>query len=198
MGRFGHFYAAVARTSAQNSGSVGGIIQVLNTTGGSGLTSNYFGPNSGGTGSLLTFAGQYDLSIGRLLRRYAFKGNGPDIVLSVFAMQTQVSSNDPNYDNVTKRKYGVEGGYAILPWLAASLRLDRVEPDARDGNQSFSVASPRLIFRSNWQAHDQVVLQYSRWFDGSGVVVRDGYPAVPNPSIHPDQDVVSLSASMWW
>jgi hypothetical protein len=199
MGRFGHFYAAAARAAAQNSGSVGGIIQVLNTTGGPGLQSNYFGPNSGGTGSLLTFAGQYDLSIGRLLRRLdTFTGNGPDIVVSVFAMQTHVSSNDPSYDNVTKRKYGVEGGYAILPWLAASLRLDRVEPDSRDGSQSFSIASPRLIFRSRWQARDQVVLQYSRWFDGSGVVVRDGYPAVPNPSIHPDQDVISLSASMWW
>ena len=198
MNRFGHFYFAAARTHAQFSQSVGGIIQVLNTTGGSGLMSDYFGPNSDGTGSLMTFAGQYDLSIGRLLRPRTFKGYGPDIVVSLFGMQTHVSSNDPLYDNITKRKYGAEGGYALLPWLAASLRLDRVEPDNKDSTQTFTVVSPRLIFRSGWQAHDQVVLQYSRWVEGSGVVVRNGYPAVPDPSIHPDENVISLSASMWW
>jgi hypothetical protein len=172
---------------------------VLNATGGSGLESNYFGPNSHGNGTLLTFAGEYDISLARLLRYpRVFKGDGPDIVLSAFAMQTHVSSDDPEYNNVTKRKYGIEGGYAILPWLAASLRLDRVEPDDWDASQTFSVISPRVIFRSGWQAHDQVVLQYSRWVDGSGVVVRNGYPAVPDRSIHPDEDVVSLSAGMWW
>lgn len=199
MGRFGHFYFAAANTNATNSGSVGGIIQVLNATGGPGLVSNYFGPNSNGTGSLLTFAGQYDLSLARLLRYpHVFKGDGPDIVLSLFGMQTHVSSNDPEYNNITKRKYGIEGGYAILPWLAAGVRVDRVEPDNWDSSQTFTTVTPRLIFRSNWQAHDQVVLQYSHWWDGSGVVVRNGYPAIPDPSIHPDEDVISLSASMWW
>ncbi len=199
MSHFGHFYFAGVRAQATNAGSVGGIIQILNTTGGPGLMSDYFGPNSGGNGTLLIFAGQYDLSIGKLLRYpNAFKGDGPDIVVSLFGMLTHVSSNDPAYDNVMKRKYGLEGAYALLPWLAASLRMDRVEPDNWNGTQSFTIASPRLIFRSGWQAHDQVVLQYSHWFDGSGVVVRNGYPAVPDPSIHPDEDVISLSASMWW
>jgi hypothetical protein len=199
MSRFGHFYFAAAKTNAKNAGSVGGIIQVLNASGGPGLVSNYLGRNSGGTGELLTLAAQYDLSLGRLLRYpNEFKGNGPDIVVSVFGMQTHVSSTDAAYDNVTKRKYGLEGGYALLPWLAASVRLDRVEPDANDASKTFSVVSPRLIFRSGWQSHDQVVLQYSRWIDGSGVVVRNGYPAVPDPTIHPDENVVSLSASMWW
>jgi len=199
MGRFGHLYVAASQAKAQNATSVGGIIQVLNATGGSGLVSNYLGPNSGGNGQLLTFAGQYDLSLGRLLRYpRIFKGDGPDIVLSVFGMETQVKSSDPAYDGVIKRKYGIEGGYAILPWLAASLRLDRVEPNDTTASPTFTVASPRLIFRSNWQAHDQVVLQYSHWWDNSGVVVRDGYPAAPNPSIHPDEDVLSLSASIWW
>ena len=113
-------------------------------------------------------------------------------------MATHVTSNDPVYNNINKVKFGAEGGYALLPWLAASLRVDRVQPDNWDGSQSFTVVSPRLIFRSAWQAHDQVVLQYQHWFDGSGVVVRNGYPAVPDPSIHPDEDVISLSASMWW
>jgi hypothetical protein len=213
MGPFGHFYAAVTRTSAENSKSIGGIVQMLNTSGGHGLMSDYFGLNSGGTGSLLTVAAQYDLSIGRLIRYRLptpFKGDSPDVVLSAFGMVTHVSSNDPVFDGVTKRKYGIEGAYAILPWLATSLRVDRVEPEkdagciagaicaSNDNDQSFAVVSPRVIFRSGWQAHDQVAVQYSHWFNGSGVVVRNGYPPTPDPTIHPDQDVVSISASMWW
>jgi hypothetical protein len=30
------------------------------------------------------------------------------------------------------------------------------------------------------------------------VIVRSGYPAVPDPGISPDRDVLSLSGSMWW
>jgi hypothetical protein len=199
LGHLGHFYFVADETRAQNARSVGGIVQVLNAPGGPGLMANYLGPNSGGNGSLVTLAGQYDLSIGWLLRYpRAFKGDAPDIVVSLFGMQTHVSSREPAFDNVTKRKFGAEGGYALLPWLAASLRLDRVVPDVSNPAKTFTIVSPRVIFRSNWQAHDQVVLQYSHWFNGSGVVVRDGYPAVDDPSIRPDEDVVSLSASMWW
>jgi hypothetical protein len=199
LSHFGHLYLAVSRAEATNSGSVGGIVQVLNTPGGVGLMEDYLGPNSSGTGSLLTVAGQYDLSVGKLLRYpYAFRGNAPDLVFSLFGMQTHVASKDRIYDNVTKRKYGIESGYGFLPWLAAAVRLDRVEPNQNDATQSFDVVSPRIIFRSNWQAHDQVVLQYSHWFNGSGVVVRNGYPAVYDPTIHPDENMISLTASMWW
>jgi hypothetical protein len=71
-------------------------------------------------------------------------------------------------------------------------------PNMNDSSQSFTIVSPRLIFRSKWNAHDQVVLQYSRFFYGDNVVVRSGYPAAPDPTISPDRDVISLSASMWW
>jgi hypothetical protein len=200
MNHFGHLYLVAGQTHAVDSVSVGGIVQVLNASGGPGLMSSYFGPNSGGNGDLLTLAGQYDLSIGKLLRYpYRFDGKAPDIVVSLFGMFTRVSGTpDANYDNVSKKKYGMEIGYGMLPWLASSLRLDRVEPNSRDGTQSFSVVSPRLIFRSAWQAHDQVVLQYSHWFNGSGVQVRDGYPPAYDPTLHPDEDMISLSASMWW
>ena len=43
-----------------------------------------------------------------------------------------------------------------------------------------------------------MVLQYSHFFYGDNVVVRSGYPAVPDPTIHPDRDMISLSATMWW
>jgi hypothetical protein len=198
-GNLGHVYFAGAQTDATHVGSVGRILEVMNTGGGRGLIDNYLGPQSGGTGTLTTFAAQYDVSIKSILRYpNIFAGDSPDVVLSLFGMQTRVKSADPAFDGVTKRKYGAEGSGSLLSWLAASIRLDHVVQNADDANQSFSVVSPRLIFRSKWQAHDQVVLQYSRFIYGSGVRVRSGFPAVPDPTLNPDRDVVSLSATMWW
>ena len=161
---------------------------------------NYLGPNSGGTGTLTTVGVQYDLSLISVMRYPAiYAGDSPDFVFSVFGMQTHVTSNDPAFDGVTKRKFGAEGAYSILPWLATSLRVDRVMPELDESAQSFSIVSPRLIFRTKWQAHDQVVLQYSHWIERlTASTVRSGYPAVPDPTLHPDEDMISLSASMWW
>src|SRR5258708_38904861 len=140
LGALGHLYLVADHTKADHARSVGSILQVMNTRGGYGLMQNYFGPNSGGTGSLLTFAAQYDLSVGRLVRYpNAFQGDAPHIVVGLFGMQTHVDSNEQAFDNVTKRKYGIEGGYSMLAWLAASLRLDHVQVNEKDGRQDFSV-----------------------------------------------------------
>jgi hypothetical protein len=198
-GNIGHLYLAAARTDASHVGSIGGILEIMNTGGGPGLIDNYLGPQSGGTGTLTTFAAQYDVSLKSILRYpEVFLGDSRDLVVSLFGMQTHVSSNDPAYDGVNKLKFGGEAGVSLYAWLAASLRVDEVMPDLHAQAQSFGIVSPRLIFRSKWQAHDQVVLQYSRFIYGSDVIVRSGYPAVPDPTLHPDRDVISLSASMWW
>ncbi len=198
-GNIGHLYVAAARTKGTHARSVGRILEVLNTGSGKGLMDNYLGPNSDGTGTLVTFAAQYDLSVKSVLVYPAvFAGDSSDVVLSLFGMQTHVTSREAAYDGITKRKFGGEGAVSILPWLAASLRLDRVMPNGDDSRQSFSIVSPRVIFRTKWQARDQVVLQYSRFIYGSGVVVRSGYPPVPDATLHPDRDVVSISASMSW
>ena len=140
-----------------------------------------------------------------------FTGDGPDIVGSVFGMYVQTRStyesapNEPEYDGMKKYKFGLEGTYSLLPWFAASMRYDRVTPNSDEPRQTFAVISPRLIFRTGWQAHDQIVLQYSHWFNGDRVIVRDGYPPhedrrmPPGPNrVDPDEDMISLSASMWW
>jgi hypothetical protein len=207
MGRFGHLYLGAASTKAQDARSVGRIIEIMNSPGGPGLIRNYLGGN--GSGSLLTFGGQYDLSLARLLRPEPFEGDGPDIVLSLFGIQTKVSSDadlEGDRENATKRKIGAEGAYSILPWLAAGVRYDRVEPNADASDETFAIISPRIIFRSGFQAHDQVVLQYSRFMYGSNVGIRDTYRPTTDPSVdpnsaldfNPDEDVISLSASMWW
>jgi hypothetical protein len=208
MGRFGHLYVGGTLVKADNAASVGRTIEVLNTRGGPGLMQNYLGPNSGGTGKLTIFGAQYDLSLARLLRYpELFTGDGPDIFVSLFAIQSKVNSNDTSvdastnreiWDNVTKRKVGAMGSYSLLPWLAATVRYDRVQPNVDDNSKTFSVISPALIFRTGWQSHDQIALQYSHWFDGANTNVRSGNPPMEDHSIVPDKDVLSLSASFWW
>jgi len=199
LGRFGHLYGAVAQTSAEHARVVSRVIEVLNTKGGRGLMDNYLGPQSHGNGTLLTFGGQYDLSVGKLVSYpVPFSGDGPDIFVSLFALGTRVTSDDPLYDEVMKLKLGGEATYSLLSWFAVSGRFDQVNPDQDEKRQSFMILSPRLIFRTDWQASNQVVLQYSRFVNGADVPVRTGYPAAVDPDAVPDENVISLSGSMWW
>ncbi|HEY3595440.1 MAG TPA: hypothetical protein VGL13_16245 [Polyangiaceae bacterium] len=196
---YGRLYVAGAYTNADKSRSVSGVIRVLNTFGGPGLMTNYFGPNSNGTGKLATFGGQYDVSIGEIVRSpQPYSGFGPDVFVSVFGMATHVTSDDPDFDGVTKVKYGGEITYSALSWLALSTRYDRVVANTDDARQTFSVISPRIILRSDYNSQDQVTLQYSRWSYGSGVVVRTGYPPVGDPTVVPDENMLQLTANLWW
>jgi hypothetical protein len=203
LARFGHFYAAYSHVKARYATSVGRLLEVLNTRGGGGLDDNYFCTLSvgcgTGNGKLDIVGGQYDLSIGRLVSYpVAFLPDGPDVFVSLFGMYTSVSSPFAHNDGVKKLKYGVEATYSLLPWLAVSGRYDRVTPDMDDERYSFAVLSPRVIFRTNWDSHDQVVLQYSRWFNGSHTTVRTGTPPHEDVTVVPDENMISLSASMWW
>jgi hypothetical protein len=203
--------------SADNPRSVGRVVEVLNTRGGAGFIRNYLADDSpvletNPEGSALILGGQYDLSVGRLVSYpVPFTGDGPDIVVSLFGIFASIKSdyvgapNEPVYDGMKKYKLGGEGTYSFLPWMAASLRYDRVTPNTDEPRQAFAVISPRVIFRTGWQAHDQIVLQYSRWLNGDRVIVREGSPPIedrrmpPGPNrLEPDEDMFSLSASMWW
>jgi hypothetical protein len=180
-------------------GTIGRIIDILNTDGGSGLIDNYLGEASNGTGELLVFGGQYDLSIGKLVSYpVPFDGDGPDIFVSVFALGAKVDSQDAAQDGKFMFKRGFEGTYSLLSWFAAGLRFDQVDPNMSNTRESTMLISPRLIFRSNWQARDQVMLQYTRMIAGSEAPVRTGVPPRVDPSAFPDEHVVALSASMSW
>jgi hypothetical protein len=216
MGRFGHLYGAYSNVKATSARVVGRIVEVLNTRGGPGLIDNYLGQNSGGTGSLNILGWQYDLSIGRLISYpVPFSGDGPDIYFSLFGIYAGIESNDPAFDGTSRLKFGGEGSYSVLPWLALSFRYDNVSPGAApalgglpgvqqvlpgatEDDFAFQVFAPRIILRSDWQARDQVVLQWAHWENNPLTTVRSGYPAVEDLSVSPDKDVISISANMWW
>ena len=199
LGHFGHLYGAYFVTDAEESRTLSRVVEVLNTRGGPGLMEHYLGDAGRGTGKLSTWGAQYDLSIGKLISYpLEFSGDGPDIFVSLFGMGTSVESEDPDADGISKLKYGVEATYSLLSWFAASARYDRVTPNADEDRYSFAVVSPRLIFRTDWNSTDQIVLGYSRWLNGSLTTVRSGYPPVEDVRVVPDEHAVYLSASMWW
>jgi hypothetical protein len=200
MGRFGHLYAGYARTSANDARSVSGVIRILNASGGPGLMDEYFGRQSDGNGTLNTIGAEYDFSLGNFLAYpHKFSGRSPDIVGSLFGIFTSVDSPlDPSHDGVDKLKYGAELGYSMLSWFGIGGRYDRVLNDTDDDKQTHAILTARAIFRSDFNATDQVVLQYSHYLTGSGVGVMDGSPPQRDYSIEPDENVLSLMASMWW
>lgn len=213
MGAFGHLYAGASVADAENVGSLGGVVRYLNTKNGPDLVRNYLGTQSGGTGKLTTFGAQYDFSLAALLLHpQKFSGNAPDLRLSLFAMQTQATGvgstesamrrppvNRLAVCNKTCNKYGGELAYKPLSFLAVALRGDQVNLDAGDNKESFTIVSPRLIFSSDWNSQDQITLQYSRYFYGSGVLARNpGYDPNDLTYTKPDESTLSLHATMWW
>jgi hypothetical protein len=209
---YGRWFLSGSWVDADQSRSVSPVLRVLNTAGGPGLMREYLGPNSHGTGKLTTLATQYDVSIGEILRgSQNYSGYAPDVFVSAFGMFTHVKSDDADYDDVDKLKYGAELGYSALSWLAFSGRYDRVLARMGDDTKTFAALSPRVILRTDYNSHDQVTIQYSHWLYGSNVVVRNSYaPCVPSllgsspsggcgdPSIVPDADTLTVTASMWW
>lgn len=200
LGRFGHFYAAASQTQATDASTVGRIVEVMNTRGGPGLMQSYLGDRSGGTGKMMVIGAQYDLSVGKLVSYpVPFTADGPDLVVSLFAINGKIlESQDKSREGLGMLKVGGELSYSMLSWLGTGIRYDRVAPDVQDDRYTFAVVSPRIIFHTDWSSHDQVVLQYSHWYNGSLTTIRTGYPPRDDITAIPDEDMVSLSANMWW
>jgi hypothetical protein len=135
--------------------------------------------------------------------------------LAAYGMFNKITGTTPsadiNYTRHSKLKYGVDAIYSFSPMVACAFRGDVVNPNMSDSAQSFYSLSPRFIFRSEFVTHEMITLQYSRYIYGGGYtdptrvdeLIPWPYGANGNYSIrvlggHPDENVVTLSASMWW
>ena len=136
-------------------------------------------------------------SLARLLRApEPFWGQGPDVLLSVFGMYNHVKSDDEMFNDIAdKLKWGGEATYIFLTFLGAGLRFDRVQPNLDDSTYAFSVLSPKIVLRSEFVTHEQVIVQYSHYFNGDKVSAGFRSPVIAG---EPDKDVFMLAASMWW
>lgn len=233
---YGYLYAGFSHVAAEHARVVGSAVEVLHSNGGGefglGITSNYLdGPQrrSNGNGSVDTIMAQYELSIANILTNLKkpgerYWGEGPDLKLAAFTMINFVSSDDPDMEGVRKLKYGFDLNGRLKSWLGLGLRFDRLQPNSKIPEQSFAIISPRIVFRSEWLAHEEISLQYSRYMynqrecadptrptlcvqppsaptlpDGFGATTTNQDPGTRGaPTTRPDLNVVRLQASIWW
>ena len=199
----GTLYVAATRVRAERAAQVAPAIEVLHSFGGAGIMANYLGPDSGGTGTVWSVGAQYDYSLARLGR--ALRGlpdDSPvtrDVVLGLFGLYAHVDSKQaaigPVGDGVDKMKIGTDVTFDPLSWLALSARYDWVSEQLDDSGLSFRAISPRITFRSQWLAKEQLYVQYSRYFYGDDVRA----PAGDTAPLHvgaPDEHVVKLQAQI--
>ena len=181
---------------------------MLNTRGGQGLIDNYFGPNSNGNGNLTTVGVQYDLSIGRLVSYpVPFSGDGPDLFVSLFGMMVHVNSDDKIHDAerpLLRQRHQAEvrrRGDLQRPVVGGAvgpLRQRGHRPRTTTQLTRSRWCRRAVILRTDWQATDQLVIQYSHWFNGANTCSASAIRRCENVLPVPDTDMISISANMWW
>jgi hypothetical protein len=201
--QFGHAFVGLGRINAKEAVRVAGVLEAIHSWEGWSLAENYFGAASKGNGNITTLGWEWTFSLATFLRYpESFWGQGPDLVFRTFGMYNRVDGDgDPTFSGATaKLKLGGSLTYTPLSWLGTSFRYDIVQPNMNDSRESFQVISPRLMFRTDFISHEEIVLMYNHYVLGSNV--KPNYPyderMMTNPAIRPDENVVSLIATMWW
>jgi hypothetical protein len=172
MDAFGEFFVGYSLVWAEYASTVDAAIEVAHAGGGgfftSGVTAVYLnerGNNAGdlqGNGHVHNVLAQYDFSISTLI--------GPDVFGtstldgSLFAMFNAVSSeDDAQADGVKKLKFGADFEFSPLSWFAVGFRADHLRPNSTISEQTFSILSPRLVFRTEYGSHEEISLIYHRY-----------------------------------
>jgi hypothetical protein len=197
--RFGYLYLGGSLVNASNTNRLTDTVSVMNTGSGATFMERFWGFNSQGTGKLKIAGAQYSVSLGTLLRYPdEFWGEGPDLTVSVFGLFAKNDSPDKVNQRFDKAlKYGAEGIYSCLPWFAPSLRLDHVMQELDDSSKSFFVATPRLVFRSDWNSRESLTVQYSGYVTGKNVTAQgDGRLMIKDAP--PDKHFLTVYGTLWW
>jgi len=173
----------------------------LFTFGGEGyaLTERWLGVDTGGTGSVDVVGINWDASLGKILASpRPFDSNGPDLLIRAGAVVAQSHTVSPQFDGRVRYKYGADLLYPFLSYMAVGGRLDRVVPDSRDGSQTYHVLQARLVFKTDWQSREAIVLQYAKWFYGPHT--HPDYSTIDNslPLPRLDDQLFAVNVNMWW
>jgi hypothetical protein len=198
-------YIGGSKIEASQATYLAPAIEIMHAYGGRGLTENYLGTqkSNNGTGALYNFAWDYTFSTANLLRAWSPRGarflGRSDLTLGFFGVVTYVHSDqkdpDPqiNRDGREMFKWGVEGGWTPLSWLALALRYDRVILDVKDDANSFRVISPRISLRTHWLVDGEIFLQWSFYTYGARVQLRPGQVALET---QPDSNAFKIQAQL--
>jgi hypothetical protein len=206
-GVLGDGYLGFSVLDARNAMYLPDAIEVIHSFGGWQLHDNYFGAPGAVdpvTGKVYSVEAQYSFSWGALMwAPQPFWGQGPDLITTVFGMFNHVdlpAGQNNTYDNVNKLKFGTEVTYLPLEWFGVGFRGDVVEPNMDKSAQNFSVFSPRMIFRTAFVTHEQILVQYSRYFTGSQVFSQFPYNVQPGAAQFGgvDHNAFQVAAIIWF
>jgi hypothetical protein len=207
----GDGYLGYAHLDALNAEYLADAIETIHSFGGWELHDNYFGPpgqTNATTGKIDTILFQEVFSFGQLFRYpQAFWGDGPDLIAAVFGMFNKVSGSTDPMSNHSRMKAGAELTYLPISWLGLGGRYDLVDVNLSDSKSNFSVISPRIIIRSNFVTHEQILFQYSRYFYGENAAVASFpynggggvYPTNANAqAVGADNNAFTMAAIIWF
>ena len=199
-----------SRIDAHDSWPLRGLL----TFGGEGkdLTERWLGNDTNGTGTVDVAGINWSASLGRILAApRPFDANGPDLLLNAGAVVAVSHTNSACadaaacFDGRWRHKYGVDALYAFSPHVSVGGRVDRVVPNSKDSNETFHVAAGRLVFKTDWQSRESIMLLYAKWFYGSNThpeysSVTQSVPGTagmgPLPRL--DDQLVALNVNVWW
>jgi len=60
-----------------------------------------------------------------------------------------------------------------------------LQPNSKIPEQSFAILSPRIVFKSNWNTHEAITIQYSRYMYNQRECKSAGIPGNPNAAAPP-------------
>jgi hypothetical protein len=216
-GPFGDGYLGFSYLKARNALYISDAIELLHSFGGWQLHDNYFGKPGGTdpvTGSIKSVEFQYVFSLASFFYYpQAFWGQGPDVVISLFGMLNQSNIDDAQnnpYDGIKKFKWGTDLTYTPLEWLGVGYRFDYVDPAFgwSQGERSmgagfldkFMVFSPRVILRTAFVTHEQILIQYSRYFADEPLAGLFPYNQQPGGAAisGTDKNAFNVAAIIWF
>ena len=229
-GWMGIGYLGLSSIKASNAGVLQDSIEIVHSQGGWQFTNNYLGNK--GNGTVNNFGFQYTFSLAAfMLRPQAWWGQGADFTVQLFGIYTWITGTGdvpattyfagitgPDGLGTKKLKIGTQLLYTPLPFVSLGVRVDSIQPNLDNSTHTFTVFSPRLVFRTEFVTHEQIMVQYQYYSYGSWYNVPNNgmasttlpgmaWPGLPypygqagnlwNPS-RPDKHTVSIAASMWW
>ena len=195
------------------------LLRGLNTFGGEGnnLTDRWFGPASGGTGTLLAMGLNYNTSLGRMLRP-SYSSDAPDVAINAgFVMAytlthtltvpgtgsaeapiapTPLPADADLFNHRARYKFGVESIYTMRSWVGVALRADCVVPNSKDLGETFYVLAPRVVFRTNWVSRESISIIYGRWFYGPRSHPEANSLLATDVGL--DANLIAFNVNMWW
>jgi hypothetical protein len=203
-GFYGDGYLGYSHLSATNAVYIADAIEVLHSFGGWQLHDNYFGAPGGNeptTGTIDSVLFQYVFSFGQFFHRpRPFWGDGPDLIASVFGMYNKVDAPLTQAFSHSRLKGGAEVTYLPLACFGVGGRFDEVQPNLDDSTQSFAVISPRIILRTAFVTHEQVLIQYSHYFYNANAG-HSSYPYSVQPGaagLGADANAFQIAAIIWF